>query len=253
MQLVKIGSNPDMENIAFYNNIFSDSTGRISDFSDGDPESVQGLEFLNNLYYNGGQELHDADGWRLFDPAVDDPAGVFAYPKIPNPEGLTIARWDPDSATFLSGETTIEGEFRRMVETYAKLPPGSPAIDAANPAHMPATDILGRPWTGPPNIGAYQMEETRLPGDLNGDGMVGSADLDIVRSYWGATVIPGDLEVGDASGDGTVGSADLDIIRGNWGRTASAAAVPEPNAIGVLTLMGLLIFRMRNERRTRMA
>lgn len=63
-----------------------------------------------------------------------------------------------------------------------------------------------------------------LPGDLDGDGMVGSADLDIVRANWGQTV-SGPSE-GDPSGDGTVGSDDLDIVRANWG--ASAVAVPEP-------------------------
>jgi hypothetical protein len=66
-----------------------------------------------------------------------------------------------------------------------------------------------------------------VEGDLNGDGMVGSADLDIVRGNWGQTVEPGCLSCGDPSGDGTVGSADLDIVRANWGATA-AAAVPEP-------------------------
>ena len=66
-----------------------------------------------------------------------------------------------------------------------------------------------------------------LTGDLNGDGMVGSADLDIVRANWGTFVTPGDLLSGDPSGDGAVGSADLDIIRANWGAT-SVATVPEP-------------------------
>ena len=42
---------------------------------------------------------------------------------------------------------------------------------------------------------------------------------------------------GDPSGDGVVGSADLDIVRGNWGNTA-AAAVPEPGTI-VMLLIGL--------------
>jgi len=79
--------------------------------------------------------------------------------------------------------------------------------------------------------GAYKPEVSAgLPGDLNGDGMVGSADLDIVRGNWGNTVTPGDLAAGDPSGDGSVGSADLDIVRANWGATA-AAAVPEPSVL----------------------
>ena len=62
-----------------------------------------------------------------------------------------------------------------------------------------------------------------LPGDLNGDGYVGSADLDIVRSHWNDIVPPGSLLDGDPSGDGKVGSADLDIVRANWGAHAVAA------------------------------
>jgi len=76
-----------------------------------------------------------------------------------------------------------------------------------------------------------------LPGDLNGDGLVGSADLDIVRANWGQSVSgPAD---GDADGDGLVGSADLDIIRANWGASA-ASAVPEPGGavmVGWLAMM----------------
>ena len=77
-----------------------------------------------------------------------------------------------------------------------------------------------------------------LPGDLDGDGLVGSADLDIVRANWGQTVTAGDLLAGDPSADGQVGSADLDIVRANWGNTA-AAAVPEPTGF-VLMACGFL-------------
>ena len=84
-----------------------------------------------------------------------------------------------------------------------------------------------------------------LPGDLNGDGLVGSADLDIVRGAWGQTVEAGCLLCGDPSGDGMVGSADLDIVRGNWGAT-SVAAVPEPHLIALLAAgLALLSARRR--------
>ena len=78
-----------------------------------------------------------------------------------------------------------------------------------------------------------------LEGDLNGDGSINSADLDIVRANWGQAVPPGDLSRGDANGDGSVTSADLDIIRANWGATVNSIAVPEP-AIGTLAAVGLV-------------
>ena len=82
-----------------------------------------------------------------------------------------------------------------------------------------------RVWGERVDIGAYEYAVVAaVSGDLNGDGAVGSADLDIVRANWGRSVTPGSLLDGDPSGDGTVGSADLDIIRANWGQTAAAAA-----------------------------
>ena len=96
--------------------------------------------------------------------------------------------------------------------------------------------------------GAYKPEggSVGLTGDLNGDGLVGSADLDIVRGNWGSTVTPGDVLSGDASGDGSVGSADLDIVRANWGATA-AAAVPEPSVL--LSLLFGIVALLSTRRR----
>ena len=73
---------------------------------------------------------------------------------------------------------------------------------------------------------------TSQAGDLNDDGYVNSADLDLVRGNWGSTVEPNTS--GDANGDGYVNSADLDIVRGNWG-ASPAAAVPEPSTLLLLT------------------
>ena len=90
------------------------------------------------------------------------------------------------------------------------------------------------------------VRKTPLLGDLNGDGFVGSADLDIVRSAWGQSVEPGCLPCGDPSGDGVVGSADLDIVRGNWGE-GTPSAVPEPSVafLAIGGTLGLLVKRRR--------
>lgn len=81
-----------------------------------------------------------------------------------------------------------------------------------------------------------------LPGDVNDDGSVNSADLDVVRGNWGQTVPPGDSGQGDLSGDGIVNSADLDIIRANWGAVLSA--VPEPSTL-FLGLMAVVLLVLR--------
>ena len=84
-----------------------------------------------------------------------------------------------------------------------------------------------------------------IPGDLNDDGFVNSADLDVVRANWGMAVSTGDIAAGDPSNDGLVGSADLDIVRANWGASAPAS-VPEPSTLVFLAMgAALLTFRRR--------
>ena len=87
---------------------------------------------------------------------------------------------------------------------------------------------------------------TELEGDLNGDGTVSSADLDLVRSHWGQFVTPGDGMQGDGNGDGVVNSTDLDLVRGNWGMSLPAS-VPEPGMFAFLltAMSGLLLVRRK--------
>jgi len=60
--------------------------------------------------------------------------------------------------------------------------------------------------------------ESPLPGDLDGSGLVGQGDLDIVLDNWGDCP-PADPR-SDPSGDGFVGQGDLDIVLGHWGESA---------------------------------
>ena len=85
---------------------------------------------------------------------------------------------------------------------------------------------------------------SELQGDLNGDGLVGGGDLDVVRANWGQAA--SGPSGGDPSGDGVVGGADLDIVRANWGRTA-AAVIPEPNMIALF--IGAIAFFLARRRR----
>ncbi len=86
-----------------------------------------------------------------------------------------------------------------------------------------------------------------IAGDINNDGFVGIADLNIVLGNWNLNVPPAD-PLADPSDDGFVGIADLNIILGNWnaGTPLPPAVVPEPTTLAVLGLGGLAMLRRRS-------
>jgi hypothetical protein len=77
--------------------------------------------------------------------------------------------------------------------------------------------------------------------------------LDIVRANWGQTGEPGAVP-GDLNADGAVNSADLDLVRANWGQGSQGggpASVPEPAGAGLLLIAGAMLglnrgFRQRS-------
>ncbi len=162
-----IDRNPPMGDISFSNNIWSDPTGQmprltISSARTFSPDSRQTLQ--NNVYWNGGRPIPTETG-DVLTPGRDS-RKVLADPRLPGfdaDKGLILPRWDAAKGQFVSGQTTIRGEFERLVARHAVPAGGSAALHAADPANIPADDILGTPRGDSPDIGCYQTRSESKP------------------------------------------------------------------------------------------
>lgn len=145
-------SNIPNENISFRNNIWSDSTGTMSEFADGVRLFTNNLVLDNNLYWNGGNPIPPGE---LLNPMVDDHHRTIGQPNINEVyTGLVLPYWS--GVSFLSGSTSIREEFIRLVNQYGAIPSSSAAVNRADPTYAPPDDILGRKRSGVPDLGAFE-------------------------------------------------------------------------------------------------
>jgi GH18 family chitinase len=99
---------------------------------------------------------------------------------------------------------------------------------------------------------AYEKNQSLIPapvpGDYDGDGVVGSADYDLWKSTFSAT--SGDMRA-DGNEDGVIDAADYtfwrDIVAASEGGGAAGTSVPEPSS--VILISGLSIVFISNIRR----
>lgn len=157
LRIVKHGGNQPAQNIAFYNNIWSDPTGtmdspfaRVQSAADLQKSS---FTLDNNLFWNNGNAIPQ-DGSQLVN-FTDDSNRLVSSPLIGNPAALTIPYWN--GATFADGSSTIAQVFQNMVNQWGTPLGGSPVVGAARSDQSPADDILGNPRGSDPDIGAVQV------------------------------------------------------------------------------------------------
>ena len=148
------GGNPRNRGIRFWNNIWSDPAGTMSQFSDGVRASTKELTLSNNLYWNGGRTIPPGD---LVGPLRHDARRVVRDPGLATNHGSVILPvWD--ESAFASGKTSIRAEFVRLVQAYGRIPAGSPAAGRALRSVAPNRDILGRTWVRKPDLGAFEAQ-----------------------------------------------------------------------------------------------
>jgi hypothetical protein len=151
-----------MGDLTLANNIWCDASDKMPRFSIGKaelfaPDSEQVLD--NNLYWNGGKAIPTKPEDALTPDR--DARKIMADPRLGNPnEGLVLPRWNADQGQFLSGRTTIRGEFERLVTLYALPGADRATIEAADPAMMPESDILGNPRGPRPDLGCFERYGT---------------------------------------------------------------------------------------------
>jgi predicted outer membrane repeat protein len=100
---------------------------------------------------------------------------------------------------------------------------GGLIVNSGDPMPTITTTLFcgnGTPITGPYDDGGGNTFDTTCtpgcPADLNDDGQVDGADLNILLGRWGACPDPVGCP-GDINGDGMVDGSDLNILLGTWG------------------------------------
>jgi hypothetical protein len=158
MRLNREGANPVVQNISFHNNLWSDPTGTMLDFSDTLPADVGTISLRRNGYYNGGAAIPQ-DPSDAVNSAQDSEARL-GDPRLPAQAGLQTPHWLPAQSQFNGGFARIGDVFNHFARTYGEPSAGGAGIDQADPAQMPIDDLLGRPRGAAPDLGAYERLET---------------------------------------------------------------------------------------------
>ncbi len=167
MRLNVEGANPNNLNVLFYNNVYSDPSGSMDDFSDTPPGETDSFALENNLYWNGGVAIPEDPGELL--NYTDDPAGLVADPLLGTQGSVALPRWVSAAGQFADGSTSVTEAFRRLVDLYGTPDAASPVEHAAAAAEAPADDILGHPRDSAPDIGSTELGVIFTDGFESGD------------------------------------------------------------------------------------
>ncbi|HEX4956467.1 MAG TPA: DUF1565 domain-containing protein [Thermoanaerobaculia bacterium] len=163
MRLNREGSNLQVEDASFFGNVWSDPTGTLgstgagnpNDFSDTPPADLLSFTLRRNHYWNGPNPLPFDAAERI--NTTDDTEGQVGNPQLPAATAIVPPRWNPASGLFADGSVRIAQVLEKLVLERGTPGAGSPLFAAGDPAVAPATDILGRPRSANPTLGAVEL------------------------------------------------------------------------------------------------
>ncbi|MEZ6192326.1 MAG: hypothetical protein R3C45_13700 [Phycisphaerales bacterium] len=222
----------------------------------------------NNLFNGLGTDiaLHE-----VFEPwnSLGDPTNSLNHRDMKNTVGMLMAVNQSNTAGVNGGSQATFGDPQNVLTGIELSLPltaiGSPTGDIRVTAFINGAghNFVSNQFSGqgvlqpnfgflPPNLATEAAgnqfvtitQPATLDGDLDGDGFVGIADLNIVLGNWNEAIPPGN-PLADPSGDNFVGIADLNVVLGNWNAGTPPldfAAIPEPStlALACLCCTGLL-------------
>ena len=126
---------------------------------------------------------------------------------------------------------------------HLTLLPSSPSQDST-PAVISVTATVST-YEGPLSVNDQFAVAVVSPpiitktvrGDINGDGMVTTADLAVVVGHWQTSTTEG-ASWGDLNGDGFVGTDDLAAVTGNWQKSFSDLLFSVSGLNGIVLIEG---------------
>jgi MYXO-CTERM domain-containing protein len=230
------GQNPQVKNFTVTNDLFDDPTGAMQQvFTIYGDVLLSSVALQHDLFWNAGQPLPTTGA---VTPAMDAQKVVGDPQLQPSHAGIVLPRWDATKSAFLSGSTTIPDEFARLVQAYGGLTKTSAAVDAADPAQMPAEDILGHARDAKPDIGAYEYGATMPAPDGGGGDDAGSGG-----------------DGGSAADSGTAGDAGDDASTRNGatgGSSGGCGCAADPGSgAEALPVLGVLVISIVRRLRKR--
>ncbi len=196
---------------------------------------------------------------------VDDPEHGFALVPfvqfaevdaiLTSPPGLLgppnwMAGADLDSLLNLTG---LEGSFVFPPDEHPGLlftgvDGGGQPMQVSVTVENKQLHLLGENNPGCCDMFNFQLDayaDIPLMGDINGDGYVGLADLDMVLGSFDQTCVP--FMGPDVNADGHIGLGDLDAVLDDWNKQADLTApvvIPEPTTcIMASSMVGWLLRR----------
>lgn len=215
MRLNQEGANLPVENVVAVNNIWSDATGTMgagnggsNDFSDTPVGEVASFELDTNLYWNGGVPI-PVDESEVVNITDDDNA-ITGDPLLVAPNAVTLPRWVEGANMFADGSSSIREAFVALATTFGAPGNPGPAIETGRGDIAPASDLLGNPRDGMPDIGAIEASlGGPLFADVDQSGFVNAVDIQLViNAVLGVTTNAN----ADVNNDGATNAIDIQLV-----------------------------------------